>query len=77
VAATCLACGASLPTDASPLRKTCGTSCRVRLHYARKEARQAAALDLLLRQSRAVRDGDADVLASVAAEADALFGSGE
>lgn len=74
MAASCLACGAPIPTDASPLRKTCGTSCRVRLHYARKQARQAAALDLLSRQSRAVQAGDAEALAAITAEAEALLG---
>ncbi len=77
MAATCLACGAPLLADASPLRKTCGTSCRVRLHYACKEARQAAVLNLLQRQSQAVHAGDADTLAAITAEAEALLGGEE
>jgi hypothetical protein len=76
---TCSEC--SRPTEQVPGKRdrlTCGATCRKkkqrRLHAEANAQFRAAALDLLMRQTQAVINGDADELARVQRDAARLFG---
>jgi hypothetical protein len=73
MAAACLVCNVPFPPGSRSDRKTCCHSHAVTLSNRRKKARQEAAWDLLMRQTRAIQEGDSEALEAIAAEAEAFF----
>jgi len=69
----CDFCTAPLPPESTARRRFCTDSHRVLWHRAEERRQRDAALDLLLRQTRAVQDGDTDALSAIADEAARLL----
>jgi predicted nucleic acid-binding Zn ribbon protein len=71
----CSVCGVAFPLDANVRRTTCGDACRQARSRARRSLREQVALDLLLRQTRAVQAGNKAALSAITAEAERLLGA--
>ena len=65
----CDLCGAPLPADVTARRRYCTDAHRA----AATRRRRDTALDLLIRQTKAVLDGDLEALSAIADEAARLF----
>ena len=70
---TCPSCGTALDLDANVRRIFCSHACRQMAQRARDKRRHATALDLVLRQSRAIQAGDRVALAQVILDAERLL----
>lgn len=70
---SCAACGLPLPTDGKTSRRWCSHACRQAAYRARLDLRRDLAFELLLRQTKAVQEGDLAALTAIAHEAERLL----